>query len=160
MIATGTIFLLLVLYQVKHFLADYPLQGKYMLGKFKGGNDWIAPLLAHVGVHGIFTLVIGAWFLEPSQCGWAYLIAFFDMCIHFSMDRIKASPEMMGRWKALSASEMRNILSYEKTIGLDKFKATLRNNTYFWWALGFDQMVHHLTHYCCIYLMLAVKGLA
>ena len=35
------IYLLLVIYQIKHFLCDYPLQGKFMLGKFKGGLEWI-----------------------------------------------------------------------------------------------------------------------
>lgn len=26
----------------------------------------------------------------------------------------------------------------------------IKSNTYFWWALGLDQMVHHLTHYVFI----------
>ena len=32
--------------------------------------------------------------------------------------------------------------------------AKIKSNTYFWWALGWDQMMHHLTHYLLIYLML------
>jgi hypothetical protein len=52
-----TIFLLLLLFQFKHFIADYPLQGEYMLGKFKD-KGWMLPLFAHVGVHGAFTFII------------------------------------------------------------------------------------------------------
>ena len=40
--------LLAVIYQVKHFLADYPLQTPYMLQKFKE-QDWETPLAAHAG---------------------------------------------------------------------------------------------------------------
>ena len=31
----------------------------------------------------------------------------------------------------------------------------LRSNVYFWWALGLDQGVHHLTHYLIIYLVVS-----
>ena len=86
------IWLLLVLYQVKHFVCDYPLQGKYMLGKFKGGRDWILPLAAHAGVHGVATFLITLC-VKPKS---AFLIALFDMVVHFTMDRIKASPGLLG----------------------------------------------------------------
>ena len=86
-------------------------------------------------------------------------LALLDAGIHFIMDRVKASPNLLGRWKALSGAEMRNILSYEHTIVLGKFKSELRGNVLFWWSLGFDQMVHHLTHYSLIYLMLRAMGI-
>lgn len=145
------IWLLLVLYQIKHFVCDYPLQGKYMLGKFKGGTDWILPLAAHAGVHGVATFLI-ALAIKPKSAFW---IALFDTVVHFTMDRIKASPALLGRYKALSANEMKNILSYENTVGLDKFKDQLKSNVYFWWALGLDQGVHHLTHYAIIWRLLS-----
>ena len=34
------IFVLLFAFQMKHFLADYPLQNVYMLGKFKEKKFW------------------------------------------------------------------------------------------------------------------------
>ena len=93
------IYLLLVIYQLKHFICDFLLQGKYMLGKFKGGNEWILPLAAHAGVHGVATFLIALCFKPKS----AFLIALFDMVVHFTMDRIKASPNMLGRFKPLTA---------------------------------------------------------
>jgi hypothetical protein len=148
------IYLLLVLYQIKHFVCDYPLQGKYMLGKFKPGWAWVLPLLAHSGVHAVATLLIALCF-KPKI---AIRLALFDMALHFTMDRIKASPNLLGRYKALSANEMKNILSYALTLGKDgiqeKFGNQLKSNVYFWWALGLDQGVHHLTHYAIIWMLL------
>jgi hypothetical protein len=156
-----TIFLLLVIYQLKHFIADYPLQGKYMLGKFKKGTAWILPLLAHVGVHGAFTLVIACAF----HCQYAPLLALLDMTLHFIMDRIKASPNLLGRYQAVSKNEMMQIIEdmryYEQFPGTPTTQnckphtlAKIRSNVLFWWCLGLDQMVHHLTHYIIIYLIL------
>lgn len=116
------IFTLLVLFQFKHFLADYPLQGRYMLGKFKTGFEWVLPLLAHAGMHALFTFVILVNFTSPI---FACKLSVFDAAVHFVVDRIKASPNLLGRWKP--------------------------DKPYFWWALGADQMCHHLTHYLIIY---------
>lgn len=144
------IFILLILYQLKHFVADFPLQGKYMLKKFLPDWGFFFPLLAHVSVHGVMTLGICLWFAP--QLWWLSLV---DMSVHFVMDRIKASPKYLGRFKALSGSEMSNILSYEETIGLEKFKPQLKSNVFFWWSLGFDQAFHHCTHYFIIYMLVA-----
>lgn len=140
------IWWLLVAYQAKHWLADYPLQGRYMLGKFKPFPECVVPLLAHASVHGAFTFAIASA-VKPHL---ALALALFDMTVHGTMDFIKANPKLMGRWHGLSKNEMRNILSYEKTIGLKQFAAQLRGNKFFWWALGIDQLVHHLTHYAII----------
>lgn len=118
------IFLLLVLFQIKHFLADYPLQGKYMLGKFKP-QGWVPPLAAHCGVHAAFTFLICIAFVRPEL---AIALSVFDFVIHFIMDRIKASPKMLGRY------------------GM--------NDKKFWWSLGLDQSVHHLTHYFIIWMLI------
>lgn len=113
------VFVLLFLFQLKHFLADYPLQmNSYMMGKFNR-EGWVLPLLSHVAVHGFFTLLICSVFVPA----WlALTLALTDMVIHFIMDRIKASPNMLGRYK-------------------DK------NTPAYWNTLGLDQAVHHLTHY-------------
>jgi hypothetical protein len=170
------LFTLLVVYQFKHFIADFPLQGSYMMGKFKPGFGFVLPLLAHVGVHGVFTFVIAFIFTtfraEASTqdllsmggpisqwaiAHFALKLALFDMTCHFIMDRIKASPTMLGRFKALSAKEMGAILSYLPSLGKagvkKQFGPELKSNTIFWNCLGLDQMVHHLTHYAIIYML-------
>lgn len=139
-----TVFLLLLIYQIKHWLADYPLQGwpftKFMLRKFLPDWGFFWPLAAHAAVHGALTLVICLIF-APSLWG----LCLFDACMHFSMDRVKAHPQLLGRFKPL-------------TIPLDQAPTSspygrkmIRSNAFFWWSLGFDQAVHHLTHYCIIY---------
>lgn len=118
-----TMYLVLI-YQLKHFIADYLLQGKYMLKKFAPGWEFVLPLAAHCAVHAVFTFAITAvfvpWLLAAS-------LAAFDFVVHFIMDRIKASPRMLGRFT--------------------------KDDPRFWWALGFDQMIHHITHYIIIYIV-------
>ena len=126
------VFALLAAYQLKHFLADYPLQTPYMLGKFKSGWDFLGPLAAHAWVHALFTLVIaGCYGLavgHPNPHWLALPLAAFDFAAHFAMDRIKAGPRYLGRFKDMKAPA-------------------------FWWCLGLDQMVHHFTHYAIIYAL-------
>lgn len=120
------IFILLVAFQIKHFLSDYPLQNEYMLGKFKP-IGWVKPLACHCLVHGVMTLFISL------ALGVGFLMAFglmiLDFSLHFIMDRVKAHPSLLGKYKP--------------------------DNSKFWWSLGFDQMFHHLTHYFLIYLIIS-----
>lgn len=161
----GTLFLLLIVYQLKHFLADYPLQNEYMLKKFSPEPKvWIPALALHAGVHAWFTLVIGYAYIvatrgfpaggQAATLVWA--VGALDFAVHFTMDRIKASPRMLGRFKALSANEWA-VWSHEArshNFRVEWFERVKRDNTYFWWSLGLDQMVHHLTHYTIIFLLL------
>lgn len=127
-----SIFALLILFQFKHFLCDYIWQTSYMLGKFKE-SGWVEPLLAHVCVHGAATFTIAFFFVGGLASGlffYCILLMLLDMAIHFAMDRIKASPKMLGRFNTQQKE--------------------------FWWSLGLDQMVHHLTHYALIYLIVTV----
>ena len=147
------LFSLLVLFQLKHFMCDYPFQTDYMLGKFKSDRHWILPLLAHAAVHAVSTFIIVACV----KLSWslALELAVIDLVAHTTMDRIKASPRLLGRFKALSAREMavikRGPSIPSQTI---PFYEALRSNVYFWWSVGFDQMVHHLTHYYIIWRMI------
>jgi len=132
-----SIWLWIVVLQVKHFVADYPLQGSYMLGKFKR-EGWILPLAAHAGVQAAFTLVIAACI--DMRMWWVCLV---DFVTHFTMDRIKASPNLLGRFKTLNA------LNYILATKSERW-----GNTLFWWALGFDQLVHHLSDILILWMLL------
>lgn len=137
---TETIFLLLIVFQVKHFLADYPLQTPYMLRKFLPGWDFFLPLVTHAGFHAILTLNICYAF--SGNITLSMQLATFDFVIHFIMDRIKAGPKYLGRFKALAASEYMNATHKQKI-----------ENKLFWISLGLDQKIHHLTHYAIIYVL-------
>ena len=159
--------ILLFIYQIKHFVADFPLQTKFMLGKFKA-DGWIIPLSAHCAVHAVFTILISSCFVSLIA---ALALGLFDFIVHFIMDRIKASPQMLGRFQSLSKEQFKGLsesralamngVSYEANPELMKeskrivceIDAKFKGNTYFWWALGFDQIVHHFTHYAIIYML-------
>jgi Protein of unknown function (DUF3307) len=165
------LFFLLFVYQIKHFVCDYLLQGKWMLGKFKDFPDYILPLLAHVSVHGVAT------FLIASACHTTaspLALALFDMVVHFIMDRIKASPKFLGRFKPLTAITYKQAYLMSKGLNLidgeplpsdtpisvrKNYMATgrkdLKSNTFFWFSLGIDQGIHHLTHYVIIYWLMS-----
>ena len=185
------IFVLLVMYQIKHFIADYPLQGKYMLGKFKPGWDFLGPLSAHCGVHAWMTGMISAWYLgwnpyyeyrhDAFYGPWLILgLMVFDFVSHFCMDRIKAGPKWLGRFKPMSGPEymsnhqklesveplinaQQKLDAYDLSNGAalkmllaekEECEKKIRHNAFFWWSLGLDQMWHHLTHYAIIAVLL------
>jgi len=169
MTTVGMIFLLIVLFQAKHYVCDFLLQNKWMLGKFKPDWSFLLPLFAHAGVHGCFTLAICLVFAP--RLWW---LAIADAVIHFLMDRAKAGQRYLGRFKALSGEEMRQeayILEQAKDwrANPDKYGRDfdnhakmletrawqrIKSNTHFWWALGLDQMVHHLSHYAFIAMII------
>ena len=39
---------------------------------------------------------------------------------------------------------------------LEVIEGRFKSNTYFWWALGWDQMMHHLTHYVILFFFLYI----
>lgn len=146
------VFILLVVYQEKHYLADFPLQTWWMLGKFKE-KGWVLPLAAHAGVHACFTGFISCVFLYLNKST-HYLLPFclasVDFVIHFTMDRIKASPKLLGKYKSLCQHDF----EHKANMGEERWQQKLRSNTKFWRALGWDQKVHHLTHYYIIWRLI------
>lgn len=165
MTAFTAFFLMFVLFQVKHWLCDYPLQRPWMLAKYKPWPHWVAPLAAHAGVHAVFTLGLTfgltSLFLygAPSEFtglffGVALQLAIIDFLVHFAMDFVKASPKLLGRWKALSKSEfMAATQALKVPLLAPDARRALRSNRLYWYVLGFDQMVHHITHY---YILVAM----
>ncbi|MGA2871870.1 MAG: DUF3307 domain-containing protein [Verrucomicrobiota bacterium] len=113
-----------MVFQIKHFVADFPLQFPYMLRKLSAGWEFVLPLTLHCFVHAVLTLAI-CLLVAPGFC-W---LALLDFAVHFIMDRIKSGPRYLGRFNDV-------------------------NRTPFWLALGLDQMVHHLTHIYIIWVIL------
>lgn len=86
-------------------------------------EKWIYPLVLHSLVHSIGTFIVFIWFNSK----FAICFALLDFIFHFIVDRLKASPNIGNRW------------------GIDK--------PYFWWALGLDQMAHHLINILFVYVL-------
>src|SRR5690606_31961493 len=87
---------------------------------------------------------------------YALMLAWFDFLVHFLMDRIKASPNLLGQYQAITKEEygrLTDAIAQAKWNNNDRalakinqdFQKRKKSNKYFWWSLGFDQMVHHLT---------------
>ena len=157
-------FILENIFQLKHFVADYLLQNEYMLGKFKK-EGWVKPLAAHCGVHAVLTFLILLFFCPWLSFKLTLTLTIVDFTIHFIMDRVKASPFMLGRFDALNKRELQHYQRlikeakednsiydcYNAEIGLHKRK---KDNKWFWISLGVDQDVHHRTHTLIIFLAL------
>ena len=123
------VFVLLIVFQIKHFIGDYLLQTGWMVrGKSKAGAGFVFPLSIHVLVHASMTFAI-VMVVNPRF----WYLAGLDFVVHFLMDRIKSSPSLLGRFTDTTKSS-------------------------FWIPLGFDQMVHHLTHYSIIWILLAHRA--
>lgn len=98
----------------KHVVADFLLQTAWMAQGKEGRTNWVAPLLAHTGIHaGILLLMLLA---AAPRFWW---LAMVDFVVHTAIDRSKGL-----------------IVS---GYGLKP------DNAYFWWAIGIDQALHHLT---------------
>lgn len=117
----GVVFGLLVIFQLKHFIADFPLQTSWMLNKRLPGWSFVLPLAAHCAVHAGITLLI-VLVVHPAL----WWLAVVDFCVHFVMDRCKSASHYLGRFNDPSRQS-------------------------FWNCFGLDQMVHHLTHYFIIW---------
>lgn len=115
------LFVLLIVFQIKHFICDFPLQREYMLKKTLPGWEFVPPLALHCAVHASFSLAI-IMVVRPTL----WKLALLDFAVHFAMDRIKSGPKYLGRFN-------------------DKDRPG------FWNSLGFDQMIHHFTHYLIVW---------
>lgn len=118
------LFILLIIFQWKQFLADFCFQNNYMLQKDRKGWDFIYPLGLHSAVHGIMTFLICLYF-NPS----VWWLAAIDFVLHFSMDRLRSSPRYLGQYNNVQQA-------------------------IFWRIFGFDQMFHHLTHLFIIWILI------
>jgi len=129
-----SIFALLLAFQAKHFVVDFIIQlnRKDGMSKFNE-NGWVWPLAKHAFDHAACTFLISTIFLFIFNQSLivilvaATLLMLADFCIHFTVDRIKASPHLLGRYKVTDKP--------------------------FWVALGADQTMHHLTHYAIIFAL-------
>ena len=118
-----SIFILLVVFQFKHLIADYYLQFPYMYeNKGKPGiTNWVRPLFDHSMVHATFTFFIIFGFLV------GYLELSYD--------------------KALIIALFAGAFDFITHFLTDRWKATRKGGTdtaSFWQNLGIDQMIHHL----------------
>lgn len=106
----------LIWLEIKHFIADYPLQTLYQL-KNKGTYGHPGGIL-HSGIHVAGTAL--AFLLVPPTLALGAAILVGEFLVHYHVDWAK-----------------------ENIIRRMGYTATDRG---FWWAIGVDQLIHHLTY--------------
>ena len=92
-VAGPTLMLILFLFLLKHFLADFVLQPGWMAKGKAAQHGWRIPLFLHAAIHGLLTYAL-ILFLAPSH----WWLAFVDFLVHFAIDRGKALASL--RWNA------------------------------------------------------------
>lgn len=93
MVPLSTITGVLVLFTIKHFAADFLFQTRWMAHGKERRDDWVRPLLSHVGCHAGLTLLI-ALALSP-RLWWLALV---DLVVHFGIDHAKSLTQRWGQW--------------------------------------------------------------
>lgn len=117
------VLLFLVLFQVKHFICDGPLQTAAMV---RDKGHYGRPLgLLHAGIHGGGALVALLVFGLPALM--AVKLAALDFLLHYHIDFSKEQIVRRAGWTTSVAQ--------------------------FWWGLSADQMLHQLTYLLLAYIV-------
>lgn len=116
------IYQLLILLAIKHFIVDFLLQGPFQYLN-KGKYGHPGGLL-HSCLHGIATFAI--------------LIIFFHWQIAITLSMLDGVTHYHIDWAKVNMNQ--------------KFGWTATTSEYFWWLVGFDQLLHLLTYIGIIYL--------
>lgn len=107
--------ILLLIFVVKHVVADYYLQVPYMYENKGKDIGWCRPLADHSGVHAVFTWLIAFVYVASMTDApliavlAASVFAVFDFVTHFVTDRWKATqttdPLQEWSWRALGIDQ-------------------------------------------------------
>lgn len=112
---------LVLAFGLKHLLADYFLQTRWMVCGKGANSGWAAPLVAHAAVHAAGTLVITM--IAAPALWW---LAIVDWLIHGTIDRVRAMPCVGGKlhpgqpafWWALGVDQEAHALTHLAFIAL------------------------------------------
>ena len=124
----GAFFVLLLGFQLKHFIADYLLQTGWMIAQKGNLRAWGG--YAHAGVHVLGSAIV----LAIAHVPWltAVLLLAAEFVIHYALDFAKVG---YGR-------------------GIDPDEHAQR----FWAMHGLDQLLHQLTYAAMIYFSMTAMG--
>lgn len=103
------VLILIFLLSTKHFIVDFPLQGKYQWSN-KGTYGHPGGIL-HAGLHGFGTMVCLFWFAPFA----AIILGLFDSVLHYHIDWCKMNLNAKLKWGPTTHEEFWWLL------GLDQF---------------------------------------
>ena len=114
---------ILVILQIKHFVCDYPLQNSYQL--LNKGTYMHPGGLLHAGLHALFTVPAFLVIAPTLALGLGILAG--EFVVHYHIDWEKEQVIRRTGWTPAQ--------------------------THFWWAIGFDQLLHQLTYIVILALL-------
>ena len=91
---TPLVFWLLAALTLKHFLADFLLQTRWMASGKEADQGWLLPLACHAGIHGAGTLLVALAFAPE-----AWWLGLLDTLIHGLIDFGKARASLQFRFQ-------------------------------------------------------------
>jgi hypothetical protein len=92
-VALCTLCIVLVAVALKHFIADFVLQTRWIAHGKERSDGWLAPLAVHALCHGFLTLCI---VLSIAPRLWWLALA--DLIAHAAIDRGKTLIALRGGW--------------------------------------------------------------
>lgn len=107
---------------IKHFICDFPLQMFPWLYQNKG-RYFHPGGIVHAGLHGVGTFIVLSFFLNSSD---SLFYALIDTLLHYHID-----------WTKMNLTR--------------HYQLKPDNSEWFWFFLGLDQLLHHLTYFMIIY---------
>lgn len=113
-IAVGALTSWMIVFAIKHVIADFFLQTSWMAMGKDAKTGWALPLLVHCAIHGVLAVAI---LLVLAPRFWYLGLA--DFVVHLIIDRVKG-------------------------FCVATFNVT-SDHQWFWWLIGIDQTLHHLT---------------
>jgi hypothetical protein len=114
-VAVGALTFWMVVLAIKHVIADFVLQTSWIATGKDAKTGWALPLLVHCAIHGALALAI-LLALAPRL----WFLAIVDFVVHLIIDRAKG-------------------------FCVSNFNVTQQESQWFWWLIGIDQALHHLT---------------
>ena len=133
------IFVLLLAFQIKQLLCDYPIQPEFLLKRFQSSS--VNGLLLYSFFHGFFTLAI-CLILTTASFPLAAGLALLDVGIDFVLGLTRSKSDLLARFRPLDLQEF--------TVASRKAK---RQHRLYWIFFGIDQALHHMTHFSIVYIL-------
>ncbi|HAW46126.1 MAG TPA: DUF3307 domain-containing protein [Roseovarius sp.] len=121
----ATLLILILLFQVKHLLADFIWQTGWMV-RNKGTYGHLGGI-AHAGLHGLLTVPVLIW--TPMTVLTVVGLAAVEFVLHYHIDWTK---DRLLRWSGWSPQEK----GYWGLTGLDQFAHQVTYVAIVWLALG------------------------
>jgi hypothetical protein len=146
-----SVYIVIALFALKHFLASYPFQCSYTVKGLQQDPGWLVPMLARSSVFGVLTaaLVAGYWMYAGHPINWVLLaaVSLGDMASHIVIDRIKVSGDMLGGFQVASPQEISQMkIDYQSKdpAVVKAAQAESDSNKYFWWVDGACHLAYGL----------------